>query len=120
MARWATVARLDCMQTEDATKLYRFAYTNGARSVDGFIPFDGMEDLEAIYESANLFPLFHNRLLPKSRPEYRQFLEWNGFDPDDPPDPQAGARHEWLFYQLLFRAWYSFSPWCYRKDRAAA
>ena len=46
-----------------------------------------MSDLEQVYESEELFPLFENRLLSKSRPEYDQFLYWGGFDADNPPDP---------------------------------
>lgn len=66
--------------------LYRFCYTQGARQ-SGFRPFQGMEQLEQVYESENLFPLFENRLLPKSRPEYDAYLRWSGFDPDNPPEP---------------------------------
>jgi len=66
--------------------LYQFCYTRGATQ-EGFRTFPGMDDLEQVYESGNLFPLFENRLLPKSRPEYEAYLRWSGFDPDNPPDP---------------------------------
>ena len=66
--------------------LYRFCYTQGARQAD-FRPFSGMDDLEQVYESEDLFPIFKNRLLPKSRPEYEAYLRWSGFDPDNPPEP---------------------------------
>jgi hypothetical protein len=46
-----------------------------------------MEKLDQVYESDELFPLFANRLLPDSRPEYEAFLRWGGFDPDNPPEP---------------------------------
>jgi len=69
--------------------IYRFVYTNGARTAHGFAPFSGMEDLGEVYESAELFPIFANRLLPKSRPEYEAYLRWSGFDPANPPDPIA-------------------------------
>lgn len=52
-----------------------------------FRPFSQMENLEEVYESEALFPVFANRLLPKSRPEYEAYLHWGGFDPDNPPDP---------------------------------
>jgi hypothetical protein len=68
---------------------YRFVYTEGARSLGAFRPFSGMDDLEAVYESESLFPVFANRLLNSSRPEYEAFLAWGGFDPNDPPDPLA-------------------------------
>jgi len=68
---------------------YRFVYTNGARNLPGFHPFPGMADLNAVYESDELFPIFANRLLNERRPEYRPSLVWSGFDPDNPPDPIA-------------------------------
>ena len=46
-----------------------------------------MDDLEQIYESNQLFPLFQNRLLPAGRSDFRDYLAWSGFDPDDPPEP---------------------------------
>lgn len=67
-------------------ELYRFSYTQGARK-QGFRPFAQMEQLDQVYESAELFPLFANRLLPKSRPEYEAYLRWSGFDIGNPPDP---------------------------------
>ena len=78
---WRPVGRLD----HDGG-LYRYCYTQGARQSD-FRPFSGMDDLEQVYESEELFPVFKNRLLPKSRPEYDAYLRWSGFDPDNPPDP---------------------------------
>lgn len=48
-----------------------------------------MPDLEAVYESEELFPMFANRLLSPSRPEYEAYLTSGGFDPDNPPDPLA-------------------------------
>ena len=82
--RWAPVGRL-----EHGPAGYRFAYTRGARSLEGFEPFPGMPELETVYESETLFPLFANRLLTPSRPEYEAFLTWGGFDPNNPPDPIA-------------------------------
>jgi hypothetical protein len=81
---WGPVGRLDRIPSG-----YRFVYTEGARALEGFHPFPGLDDLEAVYESSELFPLFANRLLAPSRPEYQKFLEWNGFRPDSHPDPIA-------------------------------
>jgi len=81
---WSPIGRL-----EFDSGTYRFVYTRGARTAKGFTPFSGMENLEDIYESADLFPIFANRLLPASRPEYEAFLKWSGFDPSNPPDPLA-------------------------------
>ncbi len=82
--KWGPVGRLD--RTPSG---YRFVYTEGARSLEGFHPFPGMSKIDAVYESEELFPLFANRLLSKSRPEYESFLEWSGFGRDNPPDPIA-------------------------------
>jgi HIRAN domain len=57
-------------------ELYWFVYTKGAQKFSTFIPFGRMSDLKTIYESRELFPLFANRLLSKSRPEYKNFLHW--------------------------------------------
>lgn len=81
---WGPVGRLDY---DDAMETYRFQYTRGASMLHGFRPFDGMPDIDQVYESSDLFPLFKNRLLPHSRPEFRDYLKWSGFDPDDPPEP---------------------------------
>ena len=83
--QWGPVGRLDRVPGG-----YRFLYTRGAQSLPGFVPFAGMTDLHAIYESDVLFPLFANRLLtPSRRQEYEAFLTWGGFDPRGPLDPIA-------------------------------
>jgi hypothetical protein len=79
---WGPVGKL-----EYEAGVYRFFYTRGSQSLPGFQPFDGMEDFSQVYESRELFPLFANRLLPSSRPDFRSYLTWSGFDPDDPPEP---------------------------------
>jgi hypothetical protein len=79
---WGPVGRL-----EHEERIYRFYYTHGARTLQGFQPFPEMPDLEEVYESDDLFPLFANRLLGKHRPEYEQFLSWGGFSTLAPPDP---------------------------------
>ena len=79
---WGPVGRL-----EHSDGGYRFVYTHGARNLAGFRPFHGMDDLSRIYESDDLFPVFKNRLLPESRPEYEAYLRWSGFDAPHRPDP---------------------------------
>jgi hypothetical protein len=78
---WRPVGRL----AHDG-ELYRFCYTEGAKK-PGFRPFAQMEQLDQVYESEELFPLFANRLLSESRPEYEAYMRWSGFDSDNPPDP---------------------------------
>ena len=80
---WGAVGRLD--RTSSA---YRFVYTQGAK-MEGFHPFPGMTDLNTVYESNELFPLFANRLLATSRPEYQSYLQWSGFGEITTPDPIA-------------------------------
>jgi hypothetical protein len=80
-AGWRPVGRL-----EYDGHLYRFFYTRGARR-PGFRPFPQMERLDQMYESQELFPLFRNRLLSESRPEYEDYLRWGGFDPGNRPEP---------------------------------
>lgn len=82
--RWGPVGRLDYVDS-----VYSFIYTQGARTLPGFVPFAGMDDLDEVYESDTLFPLFANRLLARSRPEYQAYLTWGGFDYRDLPDPLA-------------------------------
>lgn len=68
---WYPVARL----THDGS-WYTFVYTKGAQACPDFYPFGRMTELGAVYRSEDLFPLFANRLLPKTRPEYRDYLRW--------------------------------------------
>lgn len=79
--RWFPVGRLDYNDN-----LYRFVYTKGAKESPNFIPFGQMQNLEDTYESTELFPLFANRLLSKTRPEYKDFLHWLNLqgNEDDP------------------------------------
>lgn len=68
---WTPVGRLKFQN-----KYYSFQYTKGALNSKEFKPFEKMNDLNKIYESEELFPLFKNRLLQKSRPEYQEYLDW--------------------------------------------
>lgn len=69
---WTPVGQL----TRDAG-YYRFVYTKGAERPE-FRTFGRMDDIKARYVSEKIFPLFSNRLLPKSRPEYAEYLRWMG------------------------------------------
>ncbi len=70
---WAPVGRL----TRESG-VYRFVYTRGAEKVPNFRPFGRMRDLHKVYQSRELFPIFANRILAKSRPEYQDYLNWLG------------------------------------------
>lgn len=68
---WVPVGRLKFQNNH-----YFFQYTKGAKNSKEFKPFEKMDDLGKVYESEDLFPLFKNRLLQKSRPEYKEYLDW--------------------------------------------
>jgi hypothetical protein len=70
---WYPVGRLT---REDGE--YIFVYTKGALESPRFIPFGSMNQIDVKYVSPILFPLFSNRLLSKSRPEYTDYLSWLG------------------------------------------
>jgi len=65
--------------------VYQFAYTKGAEKSPRFVPFGRMKDLHKHYFSTELFPLFANRLLSKSRPEYPAYLQWLNVQEQDNP-----------------------------------
>lgn len=79
---WIPVARLDRDQGS-----FRFAYTNGATRADGFRPFGRMDDLSKVYRSSDLFPLFSNRVLTRSRPEFADYFRWTGLPAASVEDP---------------------------------
>ena len=70
--KWLPVGRL----TIDENNIYRFVYTKGAESSRNFVPLARMNQLDKVYTSEALFPLFNNRLLSYSRPEYKNYMEW--------------------------------------------
>lgn len=78
---WIPVARLDYR-----AERYQFSYTRGAFRARDFVPFGQMDKLDRVYESSTLFPLFSNRLISRSRPEFKDHLRWLGLAdmPDDP------------------------------------
>jgi hypothetical protein len=72
--------------------LYKYQYTKGAKRSKNFEPFGWMRDLDSLYVSEKLFPLFANRILPKSRPEYRDYLRWLGLDRSEYDELEVLAR----------------------------
>ncbi len=75
---WYPVARLT-----RRNGAYSFVYVRGAQECSGFRPFLRMEDLTVEYRSEELFPVFANRLLLKSRPDHKDFLDWLNVPPDE-------------------------------------
>lgn len=93
--RWISVGRLSYEEG-----FYEFRYTQGAieaHEAGVFLPFGVMTDFSGIYRSAELFPLFKNRTMPRSRPEYANYVRWltGGVDEMSPLEELAysgGAR----------------------------
>jgi hypothetical protein len=73
---------------------YEFAYLNGAQEAQklGFQPFLAFPELGTIYRSDALFPFFSNRLVPRVRGDYREYVQRLGLQPDDPDDFAILAR----------------------------
>lgn len=49
---------------------FTFAYLKAAEQLQGFRPLPGLPDLHERYQSDHLFPVFANRLMPRTRPDY--------------------------------------------------
>lgn len=80
---------IGCLTFVDET--YRFFYIKGAfeaQEESGFQPLVSFPDFREVYESDELFPMFSNRVMPASRPEYRQIIELLSL-PQDYNDPLA-------------------------------
>jgi len=72
--RWFPIGRL-----QSHGGLFSFAYTAGAmnaKELSQFEPLPSFPRFDQAYVSDELFPLFSNRLMPKSRPDYRQYRDW--------------------------------------------
>lgn len=83
---WFTIGKL----TFDGTK-YQFVYTHGARKAQddfGFQLLYSFPELNKVYTSVELFPLFFNRVMRRSRPDYKNYIEWLNI-PEGQDDPIA-------------------------------
>ncbi len=81
---WFPIGRL----TYDGTKYY-FVYTHGATEAQvkyAFQPLLSFPDLNKVYTSVELFPLFYNRLMRRSRPDYKNYIEYLNI-PEGEDDP---------------------------------
>ena len=65
--------------------VYRFVYLKAAEKFDGFRCLPGLPELHDVYESHELFPVFHNRLMPRRRPDYEDFLQRLALDVETDP-----------------------------------
>lgn len=83
---WFPIGRL----TFDGT-IYQFVYLQGAQMAQrerGFEPLPSFPDLEKVYESDEFFPLFSDRLLSRSQPDFNDFVQWLNL-PQHKDDPIA-------------------------------
>ena len=81
--RWFPVGRLDADLDGDLAR-YHFSYMDGAREareVADFLMVPGFPELDAPYQSEQLFPFFENRLMNRRRPERTEYLRGLGLDP---------------------------------------
>ncbi|MCK5543025.1 MAG: HIRAN domain-containing protein [Desulfobacterales bacterium] len=72
--QWIPVATL-----YHSNNKYSFKYTNIAKKLNSegiFEPFSNITDFDKLIESEEIFPIFKNRLMQKSRPEYNEYLNW--------------------------------------------
>lgn len=83
---WFPIGRL----TFDGAR-YQFVYTQGVKEAQNtccFIPLSSFPHLEQVYTSTHLFPVFSNRLMSCSRPDYANFVQWLNI-PDTEAEPLA-------------------------------
>jgi len=53
---------------------FQFRYLRRADEVEGFQPFLGFDDLDRVYSAPRLFPLFAQRVMSPSRPDFPRYL----------------------------------------------
>lgn len=83
---WYPVGKLDHVDG-----VYYFRYLQGAieaQKAANFQPLWAFPDVHHCYSSTELFPLFANRLLRPSRPDYKDFVQWLNI-PGEQDDPIA-------------------------------
>lgn len=66
---------------------YEFVYVQGVDEAmeHAFAPLIEFPDVKQVYMSDDLFPLFRNRMMSVSRPDYREYIERLGLGPDADP-----------------------------------
>lgn len=80
---WFPIGRLDADLDRHH---FTFAYTHGAvraAQTAGLRPLESFPDFQRTSESSRLFPLFQNRVLESSRPDFQEYLEQLDLDPSE-------------------------------------
>lgn len=114
--KWFPVGKL--VQGSDR---FSFQYLRGAleaQSESGFSPLVSFPNFFEVYESYNLFPVFANRVVPSSRPRFREIIDYLDLQENE-KDPMAflartgGAKvtdtFEMFPFPALERGWYTLS-----------
>lgn len=83
--QWFPIGRLDA----DAERSeYRFRYTGGAEQAQKEVGFPGLLDFPELgwaYRASELFPLFKNRVMASSRPDFADYLRSLDLSPNADP-----------------------------------
>ncbi len=81
--RFYPVGRLAQITGDVCDDCFEFVYIAAAREAEqqGFLPFLSFPELEELYRGRELFPMFANRILPTSRPDFSEYLEQLGLPP---------------------------------------
>lgn len=77
------VGRLTC-EPHDAG--YAFRYLNNVKSLERFSVLPGFPELDIVYRSDSLFPLFEVRIMSRRRPDYAHYVRSLGLN-DENHDP---------------------------------
>ena len=83
--RWYPVGQLEVERLGDKAGFYRFTYRRGALRAAreaGFCPVDCFPDFNHSYESAELFPLFQNRVMDDRRAGFADYLDSLALPPE--------------------------------------
>lgn len=96
---WHVIGRL--LHTKEG---YEFKYTKGAKDVS-FSVLPSMPEFDKTHNSTELFSLFKNRLMPKSRPEYNNYINWMDIEKEPIDELQAlaisGGERETDFFRII-------------------
>lgn len=83
--QWFPIGRLDA---DVERSEYRFRYTGGAEQAQKEVGFPWLLDFPEPgwdYHASELFPLFQNRVMARSRPDFRAYLESLDLSPEADP-----------------------------------
>jgi hypothetical protein len=78
------VGRLTRERDSDG-ETFEFRYLRRARDLSRFRPFVGFSSLDECYRSSDLFPFFENRIMPRTRDDYGDYLGSLGLPVDADP-----------------------------------